>query len=135
MMKKNKNLVLMLSFIASMLFIVNCGSGIEAELKEASAEINAQCPMTIDAFTRLDNTEVLPGKIFQYNYTLTTEDKAVLGADPVKFASTIKAQVIPTLKNNPALDIFRDNDVTLVYIYNKPDGTEFFRFEVLPENY
>jgi len=135
MMKKNKNLVLILSLIAALSFIVNCGEDFDVTLKATSLELNEQCPMTIDEYTRLDNTETHPGKIFQYNYTLTTEDAGVLNTDPKSLGDQIKQQSLMVVKTNADLQIFRDNEVTLVYVYNKLDGSEFFRFEILPEEY
>lgn len=40
----------------------------------AASEINKTCPMFVDEITRLDNVQVLPNNIFQYNYTLVGVD-------------------------------------------------------------
>ena len=39
-----------------------------------AAELNKETPMMVDAETRLDNVIVLPGNVFQYNYTILTAE-------------------------------------------------------------
>ena len=74
--------------------------------------------MFIDSLTRLDNTMTLPGKTFQYNYTL--KNSASLNTNVIK--SNLHQSILNSIKTNPALKEFRDNNVKLVYSYSDENG-------------
>lgn len=109
------------------------GGAIEDQMSKASAEINKSCPMMIDPETRLDGTEVLPDKVFQYNYTLINLSAQEIDGNMVK--SQIEPRLVNEVKNNPALKPNRDNNVTMQYHYKDKSGNTLCKIIITPEQY
>ncbi len=105
----------------------------EKALIEMANELNKNCPLILDAETRLDNTIALPGNIFQYNYSLINIDKESLNIDEVK--AYLEQQIINTAKTNPDMKIFRDNKTTLRYSYKDKSGVFILTIEITPDKY
>ncbi len=105
----------------------------EKVLMEMANELNKNCPMMLDAETRLDNTIALPGNIFQYNYSLINIDKEALNIDELK--AYLEQQIVNTAKTNPDMKIFRDNKTTLRYSYKDKSGIFILTIEVTPDKY
>ncbi len=102
-------------------------------LKQASNEINKNCPMVVDSETTLNNTTILPGRIFQYNYRMSNLSKDSI--DVEYFKETMKPPIINSVKTNPDLKQFRDKGVTLTYSYVDMDGKFVAKITVTPEMY
>ncbi len=126
--------ILILAFTAFML--IQCKSGTpvfdEALVKTAS-ELNSNCPMMVDQETRLDNAVALPGKVFQYNYTLVNILKDSL--DVPAFEEAMRPMILGNVKTNPDLQQFRDNGVTMAYYYKDRAGTFLSRITIAPDDY
>ena len=101
-------------------------------IKQVSDQVNTMCPMTVDEHTRLDNTEAKPGKVLQYNYTLTQLSKAEL---PETFEATMTDQILAQVKHNPQMGVLRDAKVTFVYSYKDVNGDLVKEFKVTPDMY
>ena len=142
-MKKLSPLRLLAAAVVATLALTGCGSSaaiqdaaIEKALADASAEINKTCPMEIDSDTRLDNTSTAPGKILQYNYTLTKYAKADLTADQVtQIQDLMKPAVVNELKSNAAMKALKDYQVTFKYNFKSSDGQDLFEFAIAPADY
>ena len=80
-------------------------------LAEASGVINQQLPMNIDPTVRWDSTSAGPGKLMNYNYTLTAYSAAEL--DGNAFRQQFRPFVNNMLCNEPSSKVFRDNNVSL----------------------
>lgn len=106
---------------------------IDQQMMEMASELNKSCPIMVDQETRLDNCVALPNNMFQYNYSLVTLKKEYF--DFQFFEENIKPVIINTVKTNPQLKPFRDNNVTLIYYYKDVDGAFLTKFEVTPELY
>ena len=104
----------------------------DKRLIELANEINKTCPMMVDNFTRLDNTTVLPDKVFQYNYTLTTTLKSEVDTS---IFGKIKLNAISNARTNPDMKDIRDNDLTLSYYYKDKNGVFISKFNVTPNEY
>ena len=102
-------------------------------LVDAANEVNKNCPMVVDKETRLDNAVALPNKCFQYNYTLVNLVKDSLDTSYIKEFLTPKA--INALKTNPSLKPFRDNKVTMCYMYKDKNDQYVCSIKVKPEDY
>jgi len=102
-------------------------------LLQAANEINKSCPIMVDAETQLDNTVALPGKIFQYNYTLVNFVKDSIDVESIK--AILEPNILNNVKTNPDLANFRENDVTMNYIYKDKDGVHLLKITILPEQY
>jgi len=70
-------------------------------MAEAASELNEICPMMVDKETRLDNAVVLPGYIFQYNYTLVNLKKSDL--DIEGFTNYLRPTIVNNVRTNPDL--------------------------------
>lgn len=102
-------------------------------MKQAAKELNASCPAMIDEITRLDSAEVLENNSFQYNYTLVNVIEEEL--DSESFTDLISPQIIENVKTSPHLKSYRDNLVTLLYVYKSESGEEVAKITVGPEDY
>lgn len=82
---------------------------IDKQMMEMASELNKSCPIMVDQETRWDNCIALPNNMFQYNYSLVTLKKE--NFDFQFFEENIKPVIINTVKTNPQLKSFRDNNV------------------------
>lgn len=112
------------------------GSGMEGRLKATAEEVNKQVPMMVDEITRLDNAMAVGDYALQYNYTLVQTDITELSAeDLATFEANMLVRLTDIVKNNPDLQEFRDNDITLIYNYADINGAHITKFEITPELY
>jgi len=102
-------------------------------MMEAASELNKSCPIMVDQDTRLDNTVALPNNIFQYNYTLINLEKVEVDVDTAR--KYLEPGIINTVRTNPDLQIYRDNETTLKYNYKDKNGEFIFEVEVTPDLY
>lgn len=102
-------------------------------MMEYASELNKNCPIMIDNATRFDNATPLPGKIFQYNYTLVSMVKDSLNIDELK--KYLEPSVINFVKSNPEMKTVRDNNVTINYSYRDKAGIFLFTISVSPDLY
>jgi len=108
-------------------------SSFDNTLVEAANEINQHLPMMIDSETRIDSTIALPGKTFQYFYTLINYSKDQLDAED--FEKRLRPLILNSIKTNTDMENFRKNKVTLVYLYRDKDGNEFLKFTFSYDDY
>ena len=102
-------------------------------LMKVASELNESCPVMVDAETRLDNAITLPGKVFQYNYTLIN-----LPIDSINvndFEEYMKPQILNNVKTNPDLKLFRENKVTMNYYYKDSKGAFISKISITPDQY
>jgi len=122
-------LVLSLSFS-----FIQCGGKdkiVEKALQMTSEQLNKQCPMMIDAITRLDNTAVFPGKVLMYNYTII--DTSNFNEDQMKEVGI--PFIKNTVKTNPQMEELRKLEVTFKYQYKDNEGKVILSFDVTPNDY
>jgi hypothetical protein len=108
-------------------------SSLDKQLNVMAGELNKRCPMMIDKETQLDNAVVMPGNIFQYNYTLVGMEKGNI--DTVAIRNYILPLATNNVKTNPEMKYQRDNKITLAYYYRDKNGKYLFSFSVTPERY
>lgn len=102
-------------------------------LMKVASELNENCPIMVDAETRLDNAVTLPDKVFQYNYTLIN-----LHIDSINipdFEEYMKPQILNNVKTNPDLKLFRENEVTMSYYYKDSKGAFVSKITISPDQY
>ena len=107
--------------------------GYDKQLMYAASELNKSCPFMVDESTRLDNAVAMPGKVFQYNYTLLQVSKEELDIDTLK--KYLEPDVINSVRTSPDLKPFRDNEVTMSYSYKDKAGVFVYKFSVTPDMY
>lgn len=100
---------------------------------KTSEEVNKKCPMTIDAYTTLDNTTVTENPLtLVYLYTANVnKDSLTINLDEVK------GKIMKTTQNgantSPEMAFIRDNSVLLKYHYKDKNGKYLFDFTITPE--
>ncbi|MCF8458865.1 MAG: hypothetical protein K9H62_23255 [Bacteroidales bacterium] len=87
----------------------------------------------VDSETRLDNALALPGKTFQYNYTLVNlvKDSIDIGS----LEEYLNPVILNNIKTNPDLKTFRDNDVTMAYNYKDKNSEHLLKLIFTPDQY
>jgi ribosomal protein L37E len=106
---------------------------IDKEAMKTASEINKNCPIMIDAETRLDNTMAFPNNIFQYYYTLVKIGKD--NADTLQLKNYIEPVLLNLVKTNPQMQYQRDHKWTLIYQYKDKTGLYLFSVNITPEMY
>jgi len=109
---------------------------VKSEITELVAKYNKNCPLKIQEGIRLDSVS-LPmhsdeGAV-QYNLTLLNVEKETAEVDVIK--NEIEKSLISTAKANPGLQVFRDNDYTLIYSYSDKKKVFLFSVKILPDQY
>lgn len=104
----------------------------EKFLKLTVMEMNKKCPQMMDEITRLDSTNT-KGTTLNYYYTLLNVNKDM--GDFSKVKEQLSSQIVPLVKTNPQMKGFRDNNVTLGYIYMDKNANLLFEIKVTPEQY
>ena len=107
--------------------------GIDGELIKMVKEINKKTPIMVDSTTRLDNVEALPGKRFQYNYSITNAEKSNLDTNII--LSTTKKNMIEILKSNPKNAYLRDNNIDIFVKYLDKNGAYVCKLELTSNEY
>lgn len=105
----------------------------DKQMMNVASELNKTCPIMIDAETQLDNAVALPEKTFQYNYTLINMDKDSI--DIERLEEYLKPVILNTIKTNPDLKSFRDNNVTMSYNYKDKNSNHILKLTFTPEQY
>ncbi|GAB0156880.1 hypothetical protein CHRYSEOSP005_21470 [Chryseobacterium sp. Alg-005] len=130
--------VIKISLLTFLLFIFSCKKEktIDMELKEAAASMNKLTPQILNDMIRLDSVSSEPDKIFKYNYTLLGDVKENVSEEQIsEFKKEAKQEAINAIKTSADMQEFRDNDVTLKYIYYDKNGKLTADFSVVPSEY
>jgi len=117
-------------------FLSESRGEVKAEITELVAKYNKNCPLKIQEGIRLDSVSLpnLPEEeAVQYNLTLLNVDKETAEIDVIQ--AEIEKSLISTAKANPGLQVFRDNDYTLIYSYKDKKKTFLFAVKILPDQY
>jgi hypothetical protein len=107
------------ALIMSMLLILQCTSNnnksLNLELTKMAEDLNLSSPTVLDQHTRFDSAIVTPENIFQYYYTI------IYANNPSELLSNQKKELINNMKKafttDRSLQVFKDNKVTIQYIY------------------
>lgn len=105
----------------------------DKQMMQIASELNKSCPMMVDAATQLDNAIALPENTFQYNYTLVSMEIETVDISELK--NYLEPIILNTIKTNPDLKIFRDNEVIMAYNYKDRSGKHLFKLSFKPGNY
>ena len=97
-------------------------------LMAAASELNKTLPMMVDNETRFDSAVAGPGRMFFYSYTLVNMSGA--DVDPADFAAKMTPKLVNNYRTLPQMKTFRNNKVTLNYIYHDKDGVVITNIEV-----
>lgn len=123
-----KKLLLILACITLTLSFSNCSKN--AKYKVVVEQMSKQLPMELPGGISMDKVEV-DGDEFKYYYTF----KQVPEMDSEEFIKLTKEGIMPMVKNQADLQVFRDDKMTFVFIYQKTDGSTYAEIKVTPEDY
>lgn len=102
-------------------------------LETAVNEVNKNCPVMVDEYTRLDSASLVSDHEMQYNYTLINTELEEVNQDTVK--KYVMPEIINNVKTSPDLKAFRDLKTTLIYSYRDKNGLAILKIPVTPEMY
>jgi len=105
----------------------------DKQMMQVASELNKTCPIMVDTETQLDNAVALPEKTFQYNYTLINMYKDSI--DIERLEEYLKPVILNTIKTNPDLKSFRDNNVVMSYNYKDKNSTHVLKLIFTPDQY
>ena len=108
-------------------------SEVKTEIKELVEKYNKNCPLTIQEGIRLDSVSLPERSVVQYNLTLLNVANETAEISVIQ--DEIQKSLISTAKANPGLQVFRDNDYTLIYSYSDKKKTFLFQVKILPDQY
>lgn len=126
---------IILGACAALFALASCQQAKQKVFELASEQVNKQCPITIDAMTKMDSTTYSGSdNTFTYFYTLSGT------ADNAEIAETMKAELEKTLpetiKNTEEMKVYRESDVAIKYVYlSGKTKQELFQVTVTPEMY
>jgi hypothetical protein len=100
--------------------LASCDQIVDKRLAAASADLNKTCPIAVDKETRLDSTVALPGKIFQYRYTIVNYARQEV--DTAVLKKNLEPEIIQGLKTLPNMKFARENKATMQYYYRNKAG-------------
>lgn len=103
------------------------------DLIEAANEINSHAPIIIDSTTRFDRVNVLPGNVFQYNYTLLDVERKDIDTNSLRVMG--KESMIQQMKQNPQAQIFKDNNIEVQAKYMDKSGLDVITVSIKPAEY
>jgi len=117
-------------------FLSESADEVKTEITELVAKYNNNCPLTIQQGIRLDSVS-LPKqsdeRAVQYNLTLMNVEKETAEINVIR--TEIEKSLLSTAKANPGLQVFRDNDYTLIYSYHDKKKVFLFDVKILPDQY
>ena len=123
--------VLLLSFS-----FIQCNSkekALNKKLEEMAANLNESAPVMLDQYTRCEEASVVQGNIFRYRYTvLNTSNADSLVEHGLQ---SLKENIGKEFSSNPDLRIFKENNVTMEYVYNDETGRIIRSLQIGPQDY
>jgi hypothetical protein len=96
-------------------------------------EINRSCPVMIDRDTRLDSSCVPRHLTLQYDYTMVNALKDSI--DIINFHTNLEQSILYSVKQNPELKPYLENNVIIVCQYKDKTGTFVTKVSITPEQY
>ena len=114
-------------------FIAENAEEVNTEVTELVGKYNKNCPLAIQEGIRLDSVSLHEERTVQYNLTLLHVVKETAEVNVIK--AEIEKSLVSTAKANPGLQVFRDNDYTLVYSYSDKKKAFLFNVKIFPDQY
>ncbi|MBF6597665.1 MAG: hypothetical protein ITF98_05500 [Fermentimonas sp.] len=131
-----KKSLLILSIVIFSILITQCESdrkAINKKLTEMANNLNESAPVMLDDFTRFDNAAVTSDNVFQYNYTVLNTQ------NPDSLIKEVENSLIKNIKlefnTNPQLLFFKENNISIEYVYNDENKQLIRRMQIDSSNY
>jgi len=106
---------------------------VNTEVVELIAKYNKNCPLNIQEGIRLDSVSLHGEKTVQYNLTLLNVTKETAEVNVIQ--EEIRKSLLSTAKANTGLQVFRENDYTLIYSYSDKKKDFLFDIKIFPDQY
>lgn len=117
--------------ISTFLHLQRSGST-EEKLAQTSKELNARLPLNVDSDTRWDTTVPGPGKCLTYYYTLVNVSKHAI--NPGEVSARMKSKLLLNYRTSPGMKLFRENRVTVRFIFKDKVGETVTSVETSPDD-
>ena len=117
-------------------FLSESADEVKTEITELVTKYNKNCPLTIQQGIRLDSVslpKLSEERAVQYNLTLMNVEKETAEINVIH--TEIEKSLLSTAKANPGLQVFRDNDYTLIYSYYDKKKVFLFDVKILADQY
>lgn len=131
-----KKSLLILCIGLTVVLITQCDSdkkAINKKLTEMANNLNESAPVMLDGYTRFDNASVTGDNVFQYNYTVLNTK------NPDSLIKVVENSLIRNIKlefnTNPQLLFFKENNVSIEYLYNNENKQLIRRIYIDSNNY
>lgn len=130
--------VMRLSVATVFLFLFSCTKEktVDQELKEAAAGMNKLTPQMLNDMIRLDSVSTEPDKILKYNYTLMEDERENVSEEDINaFKNEAKQEALNAVTTSADMQQFKEDDVTLKYVYYDKNGKLTADFSITPSEY
>lgn len=131
-----KKALLIISVVFSFVLIIQCDSNKNALHKKLAKEalnLNESAPVILNNFTRFDSATVTDDNVFQYNYTILNTQ------NPDSLIRVVESSLIENIRlkfnTNPQLLFFKENNVSIEYVYNDENRKVIRRIQIDSSNY
>lgn len=122
---------------STLLGATQCTSNSDKQLHQVltrmAANLNLSTPAVLDVHTRFDSAFVTQENIFQYHYTIAYT------SNPSDLLRNQKEELINNMKeaftNDESLQIFKENEVTIQYVYKDTAQNIIDIITIDPETY
>lgn len=133
----NRNLLVSALLVGALATQYGCGAvakaGFEAQLKAESDSINKTLPKQMAPGVELEKTVVSGGDKITYYYNLKNVESNPQIVEALTGEG--KKQAIEQYKTNPDLKKFRENNVTMVYVYKDKNGQTIGEISMSPKDF
>lgn len=102
---------------------------LEKEIKRVNKE---ELPMPLDELMRLDSIKILSPKVLTYYVTANILKEE---AEDDAMREYLHPNILDNIKNNKALEVYRNSNITWNYRFNDNDGVFFHEYTVTPQMY
>jgi len=112
---------------------VKKGDAPKEKFVKLAAETNKDMPQVLPGGIRLDKVEALSKTEFKYYYTFIQDP--VVSSEEFKRNAKLPLSLAIKESKDEIFDLFKKEKMTLIYAYNKKDGTLFAEVRLAPEDY
>jgi len=135
--KKKKSI-----FLKIVIFLIACAvikeliivffgpAPVSKQLDDVANTINKRCPLIVDSTTTLNNCSAGSGNKLCFSYQLNSVNKE--DVDTISLVANSRRDMINKMKTDPALAVFKKNDISISARYYDKTGRYVCCAEVLP---
>lgn len=108
----------------------------DSKLKKLSDLVNKNVPFKVDDITTLTGTTIPAPNTLQYEYKVAEIKKADLDETKLPgIIESLKPGLIENAKTNKEMELLRELNTNLIYLYKDVNGDELYRVELSGNEY